>query len=164
MNWHSRPVGQKPHEPTRISRPVWVTRLRQLGPSLPANGRVTPLIRVLDEQKHFWVSGYTRSGAPLIDRSIGPTRSMGMSLISRARQESVLDQFASADFQTDWGTRGRASSDSTYDRIPTRVEASGLPARLVWLLRFGLTIDRRPPFDLERARPVEFSRFIRTHA
>jgi glycogen debranching enzyme len=71
--------------------------------------------RYWDEQKHFWVSGYTRSGAPLIDRSIGPTRSMGMSLISRARQESVLDQFASADFQTDWGTRGRASSDSTYD-------------------------------------------------
>src|ERR1700722_10567793 len=71
--------------------------------------------RYWDEQKHFWISGYTRSGAPMIDRSLGPARSIGTSSISQARQESVLDQLASADFQTDWGTRGRASSDRTYD-------------------------------------------------
>ncbi len=71
--------------------------------------------RYWDEQKHFWISGYTRSGKPMIDRSIGPARSVGISSISRARQDAVLDQLASADFQTDWGTRGRASSDNTYD-------------------------------------------------
>ena len=36
-------------------------------------------------------------------------------LFSQAQRNSVIDQLATSDFQADWGTRGRASSASTYD-------------------------------------------------
>jgi len=35
--------------------------------------------------------------------------------LSQAQRNSVIDQLATSDFQTDWGTRGRASSVRTYD-------------------------------------------------
>ena len=70
--------------------------------------------RYWNERQHFWITGYTRSGAQLIDRGIGPTRVVGP-LFSQAQNDSMLDQFASSDFQADWGTRGRAASASTYD-------------------------------------------------
>jgi hypothetical protein len=37
------------------------------------------------------------------------------SLFSAEQRSAVLDQVASSDFQTDWGTRGKAASDPTYD-------------------------------------------------
>jgi glycogen debranching enzyme len=36
-------------------------------------------------------------------------------LFSAEQRSSVLNELASADFQTDWGTRGKAASDPTYD-------------------------------------------------
>lgn len=70
--------------------------------------------RYWDERQHFWITGYSRSGSPLIDRGIGPTRVLGP-LFSPAQNDSLLDEFASSDFQADWGTRGRAASARTYD-------------------------------------------------
>ena len=71
--------------------------------------------RYWDERQHFWITGYTRSGTPLVDRGIGPARVMGKFLFSQAQNNSLIDQLASSDFQADWGTRGKASSASTYD-------------------------------------------------
>jgi glycogen debranching enzyme len=71
--------------------------------------------RYWDGREQFWITGYTRSGAPVIDRDIGPARVLDKPLFSEAQRDSVLDQLASSDFQVDWGTRGKASSSSTYD-------------------------------------------------
>lgn len=71
--------------------------------------------RYWDERQHFWITGYTRSGAPLIDRGIGPASVLGKPLFSQEQRNSLADQLASSDFQADWGTRGKASSASTYD-------------------------------------------------
>lgn len=71
--------------------------------------------RYWDERQHLWITGYARSGAPLRDRGIGPTQVLGKPLLSPVQSDSLMDRVASSDFQTDWGTRGRASSASTYD-------------------------------------------------
>jgi hypothetical protein len=71
--------------------------------------------RYWDEHQNFWITGYTRSGKPLIDRQIGPVSILDEGLFSGAQRNAVLDQLASSDFETDWGTRGRASSSNTYE-------------------------------------------------
>ena len=68
-----------------------------------------------DEHRRFWISGHTRSGAPVDDRDIRPVSVVRQSLFSAEQRNTVLDQLASSDFQTDWGTRGKALSDPTYD-------------------------------------------------
>jgi hypothetical protein len=40
---------------------------------------------------------------------------MRESLFSPQQRSGVLDELASAEFQTDWGTRGKAVNDATYD-------------------------------------------------
>jgi glycogen debranching enzyme len=71
--------------------------------------------RYWDEHRTFWISGHTRSGAPVMDRDIRPMSVVQQSLFSAEQRNVVLDQIAGADFQTDWGTRSKAESDPTYD-------------------------------------------------
>ena len=71
--------------------------------------------RYWDERRHFWISGHTRAGAPVMDRDIRPASVVQDSLLSAEQRSSVLNELASADFQTDWGTRGKAASDPSYD-------------------------------------------------
>ncbi|MBL8269324.1 amylo-alpha-1,6-glucosidase, partial [Steroidobacter sp.] len=68
-----------------------------------------------DEQRRFWISGLTRAGSPLLDRDIRGIGVVKQSLFSPEQRGIALDQIASADFQTDWGTRGKAANDPTYD-------------------------------------------------
>jgi hypothetical protein len=71
--------------------------------------------RYWDEGRTFWISGHTRSGAPVMDRDIRPMSVVPQSLFAAEQRNVVLDQIAGADFQTDWGTRSKAESDPTYD-------------------------------------------------
>jgi glycogen debranching enzyme len=71
--------------------------------------------RYWDERRTFWISGHTRSDAPVMDRDIRPMSVVQQSLFSAEQRNVVLDQIAGADFQTDWGTRSKAESDPTYD-------------------------------------------------
>jgi glycogen debranching enzyme len=71
--------------------------------------------RYWDEPRRFWISGHTRAGASVMDRDIRPVAVVQESLFSAEQRSSVLNELASADFQTDWGTRGKAASDPTYD-------------------------------------------------
>jgi glycogen debranching enzyme len=71
--------------------------------------------RYWDTRQHLWITGFTHSSTPLIDHDIGPARIMDKQLFSAEQSASLLDQIASADFQTDWGTRGNAASASSYN-------------------------------------------------
>jgi hypothetical protein len=71
--------------------------------------------RYWDERRAFWISGHTRSGAPVMDRDIRPIGTVQQGLFSEQQRSLMLDQVASADFQTDWGTRSKAQSDPTFD-------------------------------------------------
>lgn len=79
------------------------------------NARAAIPRRYWDEKQNFWITGYTRSGAPLIDRQIGPLKVLDQGIFSPAQRDSILQQLASADYQADWGARGRSSSSSSYD-------------------------------------------------
>lgn len=85
--------------------------------AIQANQRARAAVasKYWDERRNFWISGHTRAGAPLMDRDIRPMDVIRLSLFTREQRSSVLDQLATADFQTDWGTRGKAPSDATYD-------------------------------------------------
>lgn len=71
--------------------------------------------RYWDERRNFWISGHTRSGAPVMDRDIRPMGLIQQSMFSAEQRRVVLEQIAGADFQTDWGTRSKAESDPTFD-------------------------------------------------
>ncbi|HKS57777.1 MAG TPA: hypothetical protein VJS12_20940, partial [Steroidobacteraceae bacterium] len=71
--------------------------------------------RYWDERRNFWISGHTRSGAPVMDRDIRPMGLIRQLMFSAEQRRVVLDQIAGADFQTDWGTRSKAESDPTFD-------------------------------------------------
>jgi glycogen debranching enzyme len=71
--------------------------------------------RYWNEHEHSWISGYTRSGTPLVDRGMGPARVKGNLLLPEAQLDSLFATLASSDFQADWGMRGNASSARTYD-------------------------------------------------
>lgn len=85
--------------------------------AMQANQRARAAVagKYWDERRNFWISGHTRAGAPQTDRDIRPMDVIRLSLFTREQRSSVLDQLATADFQTDWGTRGKAPSDATYD-------------------------------------------------
>lgn len=85
--------------------------------AMQANQRARETIasKYWDERRSFWISGHTRAGAPQTDRDIRPMDAIRLSLFKPEQRSVVLDQLATADFQTDWGTRGKAPSDATYD-------------------------------------------------
>jgi glycogen debranching enzyme len=70
--------------------------------------------RYWDESRHLWITGYTRANKPLISSDVGAARIVGEIAIPAAQRNALFDQIASSDFQADWGTRGNASSASTY--------------------------------------------------
>jgi glycogen debranching enzyme len=70
--------------------------------------------RYWDEQRHLWITGFTRANTPLVAGDIGPGRVMDDALFSPAERESMLDQIAGSDFQTDWGTRGNGAHSKSY--------------------------------------------------
>ena len=71
--------------------------------------------RYWDEGRRFWISGHTRAGAPVMDRDIRPVGVVREELFSAEQRAIALDQIATSDFQTDWGTRSKSSTDPTYD-------------------------------------------------
>lgn len=85
--------------------------------AMQANQRARSAVnsKYWDERRGFWISGHTRAGAPQMDRDIRPMDAIRLSLFTREQRGAVLNQLATADFQTDWGTRGKAPSDATYD-------------------------------------------------
>jgi glycogen debranching enzyme len=85
--------------------------------AMTANQRARTAIasKYWDEHRKFWISGHTRAGAPQMDRDIRPMDVIRLGLFEPQQRHGVLDQIATAEFQTDWGTRGKAPSDATYD-------------------------------------------------
>jgi glycogen debranching enzyme len=70
--------------------------------------------RYWDKEQHAWITGFTRSGTPVFDRDLGPQHLIERTYVPKVQRDALARQLASSDFQTDWGTRGRASSSGTY--------------------------------------------------
>lgn len=68
-----------------------------------------------DPATNFWIDGHTQSGAVIPSRRRGPGQLLEAGVFSPQQTDSVLDQLATADFQTDWGLREVAASARDYD-------------------------------------------------
>src|SRR5262249_3906155 len=71
--------------------------------------------RYWDTQQQVWISGHTRNGQPRITRDSSAVVAVRSALFAPEQRRALLDQLASADFQTDWGTRSRPVSSPSYD-------------------------------------------------
>ena len=97
-------------------------RLARLGGHAPLAEEATRLSgkakssvarRYWDDSRNSWIDGYDGSGRAVLRRSDSGVRLVG--ILDQRRSESILDQVASSDFETDWGTRGVAASSSRFD-------------------------------------------------
>ncbi len=70
--------------------------------------------RYWDAKRNFWIDSHDASGAPIFSRGSGPGSAIGAGIFSPEQEEQLLDQIASARFQTDWGTRGIGSDSAIY--------------------------------------------------
>ncbi len=74
----------------------------------------TPL-HYWSEANSFWISGHNVKGEPMTERRSGPPEAMTQQLFSGQQIDSLLDQIASANFQTDWGTRGIGEGSDAFN-------------------------------------------------
>lgn len=77
--------------------------------------RATISSRYWDPQHSFWINGYSDSGTPVEEQRSSPTQAITMNVFTPPQNERLLDQLASASFQTDWGSRGLAAGSKNFD-------------------------------------------------
>ncbi len=71
--------------------------------------------RYWDEKEKFWIDGYSPSGKEIVNRSGSGDVAIAQHLFSKSQEESLLDQGASPNFQTDWGTRSTPRNSSAFN-------------------------------------------------
>ena len=71
--------------------------------------------RYWDPKNKFWVDGFSPSGKEILNRSSAGSAVIAQHLFSKLQEQELLDQLASPNFQTDWGTRSTALNSSTFD-------------------------------------------------
>jgi hypothetical protein len=71
--------------------------------------------RYWDSQNSFWISGHSESGRSVPERRSSPSGAITMNLFTPEQNQLLLNQLASASFQTDWGTRGVAAGSQGFD-------------------------------------------------
>jgi glycogen debranching enzyme len=71
--------------------------------------------RYWDDQRNDWIDGYDGSGRPVYRRSDDGADLIVNRILDQHQSASILDQLASSNFQTDWGTRGVAANSPRFD-------------------------------------------------
>jgi glycogen debranching enzyme len=71
--------------------------------------------RYWNAERNFWVSGHTPAGQNAPERRSSPAAALNLGLFNSQQNAALLDQLASASFQTDWGTRGVGAGSVGYD-------------------------------------------------
>lgn len=71
--------------------------------------------RYWNPQQKFWIDGFSPSGKEILNRSASGDVVITQHLFDSSQQQSLLDQLASPDFQTDWGTRSTSISSGVFN-------------------------------------------------
>ncbi len=71
--------------------------------------------RYWDAPSSFFLSGHAESGRPVPERRSSPSEAVLLNLFTPQQNDHLLNELASASFQTDWGTSGVAANSSGYD-------------------------------------------------
>ncbi len=73
--------------------------------------------RYWDDQRGTWIDGYDQAGRPVFRGSDDGVDLVANHILDQRRSQFILDQLASSDFETDWGTRGVAASSSRFNPV-----------------------------------------------
>jgi glycogen debranching enzyme len=84
---------------------------------LSERARNSVATRYWDNQRNSWIDGYDQAGRPVFRRSEAGVDLVTNHLLPQRQSQFILDQLASSDFQTDWGTRGVAASSSRFNPV-----------------------------------------------
>ena len=68
-----------------------------------------------DRQADFWIDGYSPAGKKIVNRSASGDVAISQHLFNKTQERQLLDQLASPNFQTDWGTRSTALNSSAFN-------------------------------------------------
>lgn len=71
--------------------------------------------RYWDPKQKFWIDGYSPSGREILNRSSGGDVAITQHLFSEPQEQSLLDELASPNFQTDWGARSTSIASGVFD-------------------------------------------------
>jgi glycogen debranching enzyme len=66
-------------------------------------------------KENFWLDGHSSDGSPIFTRRSGFGEAIDQHIFSPPQINALLNQIASAKFQTDWGVRGAAPNTNSYN-------------------------------------------------
>jgi glycogen debranching enzyme len=69
--------------------------------------------RYWDAKNNFWIAGFSENGRAMTDQR-SHAELLGKGFFTTGQEDAALDRLASADFQTDWGTRSMSASSAGY--------------------------------------------------
>jgi glycogen debranching enzyme len=71
--------------------------------------------RYWDEARNTWIDGYNVAGRAVSRHGDSGVPLIAAHILDQRRSDAMLDQLATSDFETDWGTRGLASNSPEFD-------------------------------------------------
>ncbi len=71
--------------------------------------------RYWDDQRNSWIDGYNVAGHAVFRQADGGVNLVAAHILDQRRSDALLNQLATSDFETDWGTRGVAASSREFD-------------------------------------------------
>ena len=71
--------------------------------------------RYWDPKQKFWIDGFSSSGGEILNRSASGDVVIDQHLFSEPQEQSLLDQLASPNFQTDWGMRSTSTASGVFN-------------------------------------------------
>ncbi len=77
--------------------------------------RASAAQRYWNPQEHFWIDGYTPLGKPIFNRSSSGDVAIAEHVFSKQQENGLLDQLASPNYQTDWGTRSIPLNSKAFE-------------------------------------------------
>ncbi|MBV8673189.1 MAG: hypothetical protein JOZ33_07120 [Acidobacteriaceae bacterium] len=85
--------------------------------ALEANrlARAATASKYWDSTRHFWIDQHTASGLAVLTGRSGFSSAILQNIFSTQQSDEVLDQLASAQFETDWGVRSVAADSPIFD-------------------------------------------------
>jgi len=69
--------------------------------------------RYWDAKNDFWIAGFAENGKAMTDQR-SHAELLGEGFFTTAQEDAALDRLASADFETDWGTRSMSARSAGY--------------------------------------------------
>ena len=80
-----------------------------------AKARESAAKRYWDPQQRFWIDGFSPTGREILNRSASGDVVIDQHLFSESQEQSLLDELASPNFQTDWGTRSTSTASGVFN-------------------------------------------------